>query len=110
MSYNNLIAGKGKGPSEEGRLNILVKTYEQENNELKKQLDISKDLEKDVLKLLEENNKEKFDLQRQVKSLDKNLQIEKKVGEGLLKKGEKSIISLLTLTNLLVISIYSGYL
>jgi hypothetical protein len=110
MSFNNLIAGKGKGPSEEGRLNILVKTYEQENNELKKQLDISKDLEKDVLKLLEENNKEKFDLQRQVKSLDKNLQIEKKVGEGLLKKGEKSIISLLTLTNLLVISIYSGYL
>ena len=110
MSFNNLIAGKGKGPSEEGRLNILVKTYEQENNELKKQLDISKDLEKDVLKLLEENNKEKFDLQRQVKSLDKNLQIEKKVGEGLLKKGEKFIISLLTLTNLLVISIYSGYL
>ena len=110
MSYNNLIAGKGKGPSEEGRLNILVKTYEQENNELKKQLDISKDLEKDVLKLLEENNKEKFDLQRQVKSLDKNLQIEKKVGEGLLKKGDESIISLLPLTNLLMLSIYSWYL
>ncbi len=110
MSFNNLIAGKGKGPSEEGRLNTLVKTYEQENNELKKQLDISKELEKDVLKLLEENNKEKFELQRQVKSLDKNLQIEKKVGEGLLKKGEKSIISLFTLTNLLILSIYSWYL
>lgn len=87
MAFNDLIAGKGKGPSEEGRLNILVKTYEQENSELKKQLDISKGLEKEVLKLLEDNNKEKFDLQRQVKSLEKNLQIEKKVGEGLLKKG-----------------------
>ncbi len=94
MAFNDKIAGKGKGPSEESRLNNLVKTYEQENNELKKQLDISKGLEKEVLKLLEENNREKFDLQRQVKSLEKNLQIEKKVGEGLLKKGNNPSIYL----------------
>ena len=106
------MAFNGKGPSEEGRLNILVKTYEQENGELKKQLDISKGLEKEVLKLLEENNKEKFDLQRQVKSLEKNLQIEKKVGEGLLKKGDNSRIYMHSITHsfIYLFTNYSWYL